>query len=68
MSADNYIIVRKEGDSWCGYMESASLNNPLYNSLLFKVPTISDALEHAQAEKAEYGYVVELEKENNCTA
>jgi len=56
MSADNYILIRKEAGEWVGYMESASLNEPRYEVTAFKVGRIEDTILHAQETETEYGY------------
>ena len=70
MSADNYILIRKEevfgrGSStltggirieYVGYDESASASEPSYKRPIFNVFTLEDAILHAQQSEAEYGY------------
>jgi len=68
MSADNYILVRKEG-TWTsyglgyiyvGYEESVSAEVPSYSRPVFSVSTLKDAILHAQSSETEYGYHVDL--------
>lgn len=70
MSADNYILIRKEevvgrgantptsgiSIQYVGYEESASGEVPLYSQPVFRVSTIEDAVLHAQHSDVEYGY------------
>ena len=56
MSADNYLLIRQEADIWTGYMESASVEQPSYTTLVFKVFSLKDAIVHAQSLDTEYGY------------
>jgi len=73
MSADNYILIRKEkGEGtgknaptgrvmikYVGYNESASLNEPSYSRPVFIALTLEDAIYHAQSSETEYGYRIE---------
>ena len=59
MSADNYILMRKEQNMWAGYLERASVEEPRYNVPAFKVEAIEDAILHAQNSGTEYGYMFE---------
>jgi|3_EtaG_2_1085321.scaffolds.fasta_scaffold427853_1 hypothetical protein len=55
MSADNYVLVRKEKECWVGYLESASLDDPTYNTFIFKVDTLIEAIKYGQEINTEYG-------------
>ena len=60
MSADNYILVRKEHTQWIGYMQSAS--SPIFHDRkVFCTDTLEDAIILAQEEYTEYGYKFEVE-------
>ncbi len=73
MSADNYILIRKEKMQgtganaltggvvikYVGYAESASDEVPSYLRPVFHVLTIEDAILHAQKSETEYGYRIE---------
>jgi len=56
MSADNYILIRKEKHMWTGYIEIASVEEPCYDVRAFKVENIEDAIVKAQNIDTEYGY------------
>lgn len=56
MSADNYILIRKDQNMWIGYLERASSEEPTYTQLVFKVKHIEDAILHAQNSETEYWY------------
>ena len=70
MSADNYILIRKEkthgiGNTaptgsvalrYVGYIESASSTVPSYIRPVFHALTLEDAILHAQKSGTEYGY------------
>lgn len=78
MSADNYILIRKEEHSgggnnaltgrmliqYVGYNEYASEKEPSYSRPVFNVFTLEDAIVHAQQSKTEYGYRFEGIGEN----
>ena len=55
MSADNYLLLRKEQDYWVGFLESASKEPPTYQNMAFKVTTLEDALRHVRKTDTEYG-------------
>tara|TARA_Y100000310_G_scaffold345435_1_gene464998 strand:- start:7010 stop:7228 length:219 start_codon:yes stop_codon:yes gene_type:complete len=64
MSADNYILIRKENLTpfgsaivkYVGYDEYSSNKEPSYSHPVFDVFTLSDAIRHAQQSATEYGY------------
>jgi len=70
MSANNYILIRKEGVfekgdnsptsgirmAYVGYEESASAEAPSYSYPVFKVFALEEAILHAQGSDTEYGY------------
>ena len=70
MSADNYILIRKEKSmgtganaptgsvviKYVGYNEYASEAEPTYSRPAFHSLTIEDAILHAQSSETEYGY------------
>ena len=70
MSADNYILIRKEhfhgtgnkaltgsmGLKYVGYDELASLEEPNYSRPVFFASTLADAILYAQDTATEYGY------------
>ena len=59
MSADNYILVRKENAQWIGYMQSAS--SPIFHDeRVFSTNTLEEAIVLAQEENTEYGYKFEV--------
>ena len=59
MSADNYVLVRKENAQWIGYMQSAS--SPIFHDKrVFCTDTLEDAIILAQEENTEYGYKFEV--------
>ena len=61
MSADNYILIRKEETiKYVGYEESASAEAPSYSHPVFVTLTLKDAVLHAQSSETEYGYTVDL--------
>tara|TARA_Y100000310_G_scaffold70845_1_gene66605 strand:+ start:7182 stop:7388 length:207 start_codon:yes stop_codon:yes gene_type:complete len=60
MSADNYVLVRKENAQWVGYMQCASIEEASYDSQLFCTDTLEDAIILAQEENTEYGYKFEV--------
>ena len=60
MSADNYIVVKKEDAYWIGYMQYASQANFIDNKL-FSTDVLEDAIALAQAQDTEYGYKFMLE-------
>ena len=78
MSADNYILIRKEGAidqgvdtlpsgirmMYIGYEESASAEAPSYSNPVFQVFDLEDAILHAQGSDTEYGYRFEGLGEN----
>jgi len=61
MSADNYILIRKEDSNWVAYMEFASIEEPSYRSKIFVTDTLMDAIIQAQAVGTEYGYRFEID-------
>ena len=61
MSAENYVLVRKEGTQWVGYMQSMSLKEAQYDNLLFRTEALEDAIVLAQEQNTEYGYQFEVE-------
>jgi len=62
MSADNYVLVRKEDkhQQWVGYMQSASIEEDNYDEQLFCTSFLEDAIILAQEQDTEYGYLFEL--------
>lgn len=56
MSADNYILIRKEGNNYVGYHQSASADEVQYDRPMFITDNIVKAIKMAQAEYTEYGY------------
>ena len=61
MSADNYVLVRKEDIQWVGYMQHASIEEVKYGEQLFCTDFLEDAILLAQEEDTEYGYKFEVE-------
>ena len=73
MSADNYILIRKEKSmgtganaptgsvviKYVGYNEYASAEEPTYSHPAFHAFTLEDAILHAQNSETEYGYRIE---------
>ena len=64
MSADNYLLIKKDGGSWIGYLESESSDLPTYNNMVFKVITLEDAINHGQKTETEYGMRFDLGDES----
>jgi len=60
MSADNYILVKKEDTHWVGYMQCASRRTYCYHDKLFCADEIEDAIILAQDIDTEYGYKFEV--------
>jgi hypothetical protein len=69
MSADNYMSIRKEGDKWVGYHQSASADEEQYHRPCFSVDSLEEAIHMCQSGKwagdddwfggyLEYGYRV----------
>lgn len=56
MSADDYIAIRKEGEKYIGYHQSASADEEQYDYPMFKATSLKEAIILAQAEWTEYGY------------
>ena len=56
MSADNYVLVRKEKTHWVGYMQCASIEKANYDEQLFCTDMLEDAIILAQEQDTEYGY------------
>ena len=61
MSADNYVLVRKEDTNWVGYMQCASIEKADYANQLFYTDVLEDAIILAQEQDTEYGYRFEKE-------
>ena len=61
MSADNYLLIRKEDTDWVAYMECASIEEPCYASKIFNTNSIEKAIIQAQDVYTEYGYRFEME-------
>lgn len=59
MSADNYILIRKERYNWAGYIQSASETNVTYDTQCFTERSFMEAIAKAQSMDTEYGYRVE---------
>ena len=58
VGADNYIVIRKEGDSdFKGYYQSASVEEQ-FKRVMFTAATLEDAIRKAQSEYTEHGYRV----------
>ena len=55
MSSDNYLMIKKELGYWVGYIESAATYEPVYNTCVFKAPTLEDAIRNGQKIDVEYG-------------
>jgi len=62
MSADNYLLIRKEDCNWVAYMEFASEEEPSYSSEEFVASSLEDAIILAQGVYTEYGYQFEVDK------
>ena len=66
MSADNYILIRKEkyehcdSRQWVGYMQCTSRGEVNYDRQLFCTDFLEDAITLAQEQDAEYGYKFEV--------
>ena len=60
MSADNYVLVRKEKTHWVGYMQCASIEETNYDEQLFCTDMLEDAIMLAQEQDTEYGYQFEI--------
>ena len=60
MSADNYLLIRKEDTDWAAYMECASIEKPSYTSKIFNTDSIENAVIGAQDIYTEYGYRFEV--------
>ncbi len=58
MSADNYFVIRQEGELWCGYHQFASNDEEQFTKASFKFKTLEEAIKQAQEEYTEYGYRV----------
>jgi hypothetical protein len=56
MSANTYVLIRKEKDRWAGYVESRSIKIPTYQRLVFVTSVLEIALSNAQVLETEYGY------------
>lgn len=56
MSADNYILIRKEGKKYIGYHQFASDDEEQYDSPMFKATSLKKAIQLAQQLYTEYGY------------
>ena len=56
MSADTYLLIRKEAGLWTGYIESASIDQPAYMTTLFEGLSLRDAIVDAQYAETEYVY------------
>ena len=61
MSADNYLLIRKENSNWVAYMESASNEEPGYGFKEFITDTVENAIISAQEVDTEYGYRFEMD-------
>ena len=61
MSADNYLLIRKEDTDWVAYMECASIEEPSYASKIFNTNSIEKAIIQAQDVYTEYGYRFEVD-------
>lgn len=61
MSADNYIVIRKEGRRYKGYMQFASDHKEDFTTPSFVTTSLKKAIKIAQTEYAvcEYGYRVD---------
>jgi len=62
MSADTYLLIRKEDCNWVAYMEFASMEEPSYSSEKFVASSLEDAIILAQGVYTEYGYKFEVDK------
>ena len=64
MSADDYIIIRQEGDLWVGYHQSASVDKERFDYPWFTESSLEDAIRTCQLERnwTEYGFRVEFEE------
>ena len=61
MSADNYILIRKEDTQWVGYMQCASIEEDNYDNQLFRTEVLENAIIFAQEQDTEYGYRFEVD-------
>jgi len=61
MSADNYLVIRKEESNWVAYMEFASEEEPNYTSREFVTDSVENAIVLAQGIYTEYGYHFEMD-------
>ena len=59
MSADNYILIRKERIGWVGYMQSASVENIVYDNPCFTLHSFMGAIAKSQELSPEHGYWVQ---------
>ena len=59
MSADNYILIRKENMDWVGYIQSASATEATYDTQCFKDRSFLRVISKAQEMEPEYGYRIE---------
>ena len=59
MSADNYILIRKENMDWVGYIQAASVTEVTYDTQCFKDRSFLKAIAKAQEMDTEYGYRIE---------
>jgi len=58
MSADNYLLIRKEGDVFVGYHQFVSSDEPNYDHRWFTADSLVEAILTAQLAEmwTEYGY------------
>jgi len=65
MSVDNYLLIKREQNSWVGYIESASLNEPTLLHEHFRAGSLEEAVVTAQNTDTEYGIQFDLGDESN---
>ena len=60
MSANTYLLIRKEDSNWVAYMELVSMEEPSYSSEVFVADTLREVIIQAQEIDTEYGYKFEI--------
>lgn len=65
MSADNYLLIKKEPRYWIGYIESASATEPKLIKESFRATSLEEAVVYAQNTDVEYGIQFDLGDESN---
>jgi len=61
MSANSYVLVKKENAQWIGYMQCTSDRTYCYHNKLFCTDVLEDAIILAQDIDTEYGYKFKVE-------